>query len=379
VKGGHQTRLRVPSSARHKTRYPGVYFRLDAKGNRRYQIRYRDSNGRDIFKTVEGNEKDALRQRNQILERMHKGERVVRSNMTVKELGEEYLRTQTTHLKASTINHYGYVLDHWVFPRLGDKKIADVDVNVIADFVAEMGQELAPMTVRNCLKPLSRMFRYATRKGLMTGNPVMQLDSQERPRGLARKVQILAPEEIKKLLMVTQSGYRHRDKRGYLGQRLDGSYGLLFKMAIFTGLRKGELLALTWDDIDLLEGTVTVREGKTDAAAREVNMPAFLVQDLAAEMKTEGLVFEHQRRNVNRALSAALERAGIGHIRFHDLRHTFASALIGSGFSIDYVADQMGHASTATTHKVYSHLFDAKKRKAEAKAKMQELYEQIME
>jgi integrase len=373
---GTEIALQAP---RYKTRYAGVYYRLNAAGERRYQISYKDSNGKRVFKTVEGNEKDALAARNDVTLRMRKGERVVRSKMTVQELGEEYLRTQTSHLKESTISSYGYVLDHWVFPKLGHKKIADVDVNVIADFVAEMGQELAPMTVRNCLKPLSRMFRYAARRGLMTGNPVMQLDSQERPRGLARKVQILAPTEIKQLLAVTQKGYRHRDKRGYLGQRLDGSYGLLFKMAIFTGLRKGELLALTWDDVDLLEGTVTVREGKTDAAAREVNMPAFLVQDLAAEMRTEGLVFPFQKRNVNRALDSALERAGIGHIRFHDLRHTFASALIGSGFSIDYVADQMGHASTATTHKVYSHLFDAKKRKAEAKVRMQELYEQIME
>lgn len=363
---------------RHRTRYAGISYRILANGKRRYSIDYKDSTGKRVWKVVDGNERDAIRARADIQLRMSKGERIVRTRQTIEELAEDYLRTQTGHLRPSTLAHYEYVLDHWVIPRLGERKLSEIDVNTIADFVAEMRQTLAPWTVRNCLKPLTKMFQYAMRRGWLVVNPVQQLAPEERPKGVKRKVRVLDTEEIQRLLTVTRAGYRHRNKQGDLGQALDGSYGLLFKMAVFTGLRKGELLALTWEDVNLVEGTVTVRQGKTEAASREVNIPDFLVKDLAAEMKTEGPVFTFDKRNVNRSLDAALERAGLEHIRFHDLRHTFASSLIGQGLPIDYVADQMGHASTSTTHKVYSHLFDGKKRKIQAQEKMQSFYEEVM-
>jgi hypothetical protein len=178
----------------------------------RYSIDYKDSNGKRIFKTVEGNERDALRQRNQILERMNKGERVVRSNMTVKELGEEYLR-QTTRLKDSTITDYGYALDHWVYPRLGNMKVSSVTVNEIADFIAEMRQEFTANTIRNCLKPLAGMFRVAVRRGWVAQNPVHALDRQERPHGASKRMRILSSDEIKQLLAVSAEGYRHRNRK----------------------------------------------------------------------------------------------------------------------------------------------------------------------
>ena len=366
---------------RHKTRYPGVYYRLTASGERRYQISYPDSTGRRIFKTVEGNERDALRERNQILERMHRGEKVVRSRLTVQELGEDYLRSQSSSLKEGTKTDYGYALDHWVFPRLGTHRVAEVDVNTIADFVAEMGQLYSGSTVRNCLKPLSRMFAYATRRGWMAQNPVSQLDRSEMPKGSPRRMRILDTQEIQSLLGACTKGYRWQDSFGsYHTMSADSVYKTLFMAAIFAGLRRGELLALTWADVDLLQASVSVREGKTEASAREVAIPDFLVQALAtaALVNGEGRVFPFSERNVTRALTTALERAGIEHIRFHDLRHTFASILIGQGEDVTYVADQMGHASPATTLKLYSHLFDGAKRKEQARAKMQESFKEVV-
>ena len=362
---------------RFKTRYPSVYYRLDAKGNRRYQISYTDSNGKRVFKTVEGNEKDALAARNDVTSRMRKGERVVRSKMTVKELGEEYLR-QTTNLRESTFNTYSYSLDHWAYPRLGHLKVSSVTVNEVADFVADMRQEFTANTIRNCLKPLAGMFRLAVRRGYVAQNPVHALDRQERPQGSTKRMRILSSDEIKQLLAVSAEGYRHRNKAGHLGQRIDGAYGLLFTTAIFTGLRRGELLALDRSDVDLGASELHVRAGKTAAATRTVVLPDFLVQALAREMKTEGRVFPFSERNINRALDAALERAGLEHVRFHDLRHTFASILISMGCELTYIAQQIGHRSPATTLKVYAHLFDGHKRQEEAKVKMQETFKEVV-
>lgn len=364
-------------SPRYKTRYAGVYYRLNAKGERRYQISYKDSNGKRVFKTVEGNEKDALAARNDVTLRMRKGERVVRSKMTVKELGEEYLR-QTTHLKPGTLKDYGYAFDHWVVPRLGHLKVSSVTVDEIADFISELRQVHTANTIRNCLKPLAGMFRLAVRRGWVAQNPVHALDRQEKPSGAVRRMRILSSDEIKQLLAVSAEGYRHRNKNGHLGQRIDGAYGLLFTTAIFTGLRRGELLALDWSDVDLGRSEFHVRAGKTAAATRTVVLPGFLVQALARQMKTEGQVFPFTERNVGRALDAALERAGIEHIRFHDLRHTYASILISMDCQLTYIAQQIGHKSPATTLKVYAHLFDAQKRQEEARTKMQETFKEVV-
>jgi integrase len=379
MKGGHGIALQA---SRYKTRYPGVYFRLNAAGERRYQISYKDSNGKRVFKTVEGNEKDALAARNDVTLRMRKGERVVRSKMTVQELGEEYLR-QTTHLKPGTLKDYGYAFDHWVVPRLGHLKISSVTVDEIADFISELRQVHTANTIRNCLKPLAGMFRLAVRRGWAAQNPVHALDRQEKPSGAVRRMRILSSDEIKQLLAVSAEGYRHRNKNGHLGQRIDGAYGLLFTTAIFTGLRRGELLALDWSDVDLDRSELHVRAGKTAAATRTVVLPGFLVQALAKASlcranENSGKLFPFTERNVGRALDAALERAGIEHIRFHDLRHTFASILIGQGEDVTYVADQMGHASPSTTLKTYAKLFDPKNRRQAARDRMQETFKGVV-
>ena len=347
-------------SERHKTRYPGLYFRLNAKGERRYQISYIDSNKNRVFKTVEGNEKDALRERAKILERMHRGERVVRSRMTVKDLGEDWHRTQLGQLRESTKDSYGYALDRWVYPRIGSRQISQVDVNVIADLIAELNQTYSGATVRNCLKPLSRMFAYAKRRGWVSSNPVSELDRSEMPKGSPKRMRILDTEEINRLLKVKTV------------------YRTMFMTAIFAGLRRGELLALTWDDIDLANGIIRVREGKTEAAARDVRIPQFLTKALAEEMKTEGPVFPFKKRNVNRALEAALTRAKVEHARFHDLRHTFVSILISQGEDGAYIARQAGHRSPATTYGVYGHLLDRHKREDIAMKRMQESFEEVV-
>jgi len=361
----------------HKTRTPGISYRFLANGKRRYYINYEDSTGKRVWKAVPGNERDAQAALRDIKSKLSRGERVVNTRMTVKELGEHWHRTQTARLKEKTKRDYGYALDRWVYPRLGSKKIADVDVNTIADFVAEMNQTYSGSTVRNSLKPLSLMCQYAQRRGWISVNPVSQLTRSEMPKGSPRRMRILETDEIQRLLAVR-----------YGEEKKPSVYRLMFMTAIFAGLRKGELLNLTWADVDLAEAILRVApegHGKTPAATREVTLPDFLVQELAREDGLEGLVFPFQKDNVNRALETAREAAGIPkfdkrgqRLRFHDLRHTYVSIQISLGMDVTYIAQQAGHSSPATTLKVYSHLFDASKRKNEARGKMQKAFKGVI-
>ena len=164
-------------------------------------------------------------------------------------------------------------------------------------------------------------------------------------------------------------------------------YRLLLATALFTGLRLGELLGLTWADIDLKAGVIRVRkqlarEGnrvkpKTPRALRDVIlMPALahLLREhrLASPYsQDEEFVFASARgtpllpRNVERrglhvaAEGARLNGNGRPNLRFHDCRHTFASLLIAEGLNVVYVSHQLGHADPAITLRVYAHLFDA--------------------
>ena len=356
-------------SQRTSTKHEGVYYRLNAKGERRYQISYVDSTGRRVFKTVEGGLEDARRARAQVLERMHRGERVAPSKLTVAELADEYMDTQTSHLRESTRITYQGSIDAHIKPKLGHLKVSEVREGHIAEFVAGMRGTHAAWTIHGTLTPLSRMFEFAVkRKGLLSINPVKGLTKQEKPQGFNRPIRVLSTEEIGAVL-------RHAPEQ----------YRLLLETAIFTGLRVGELMRLRWVDIDWTSDQLTVTTSKTRAGERDVVLPDFLMQKLSnASLDLDGGEYVFTKANgepireraiARRALARALESAEITDpVRFHDLRHTFASILIGQGEDVTYVADQMGHSTPAITLTVYAKLFDPKRRRAEARTRMQEAF-----
>lgn len=150
---------------------------------------------------------------------------------------------------------------------------------------------------------------------------------------------------------------------------------------MLTGLRQSELLALRWHDVDFDDQLVRVRRAldrrgndvppKTQHAVRDVVLTPALV-DLLREHQDESRFHDpddyvfasrtgtplHWRNIARRALKPALAEAGIEPLRWHDLRHTYASLLIGGGANVVFTSRQLGHGSSDITLRVYSHLFD---------------------
>ncbi len=164
-------------------------------------------------------------------------------------------------------------------------------------------------------------------------------------------------------------------------------YRAALATAIFTGMRRGELLGLRWCDVNLQAGTIKVRyqldrrtqhlvQPKTANARRTIALPHFLTQLLAEHRlasphsRDADYVFCTARgtpmdaRNfVRRSLTSALKRAGLVNlgqtgVRFHDLRHTYASIMIAQGENVVYVSRQLGHSTPAITLSIYAHLID---------------------
>ena len=233
-------------------------------------------------------------------------------------------------------------------------------------------------TVANALTPLREMLGHAVEWGYTTTNSAAGV---RRPRAVQR--------EASERMQALQAGEIHR-----LLEHAWPAYRTLFLTAVTTGMRRGELLAVRWGDVDWHSRRIWVRrtvtnngnfqEPKTRGSVRAIAMPQTLVNALrlhlmASEYSGEDdLIFPNGKGRpqdgqnlVRREFKPALRRAGLAQIRFHDLRHTFASLLIAQGEHPKYISEQLGHASVQITLDRYGHLMpqsygDASERLEEA-------------
>lgn len=363
----------MASVARVKTRHRGVYTRGEGR-NKRYIVWYTDSNGDGRTETLPmgSTEKDALARQAELRGKRSRGERVVPTSLSLGEWLDEWLVEQEHRLQPSTLVSYRDGVRR-LKEHVGRRKLREVDVDVVARLVSELQKKgYKAWTIRGTLTPLSRAMQTAQRRGFVSSNPVRELDKSERPKGDQRKMRILSSEEIAVLLPAVSDGYRP-----------------LITALLFTGMRIGEALALEWSDVDFDGGLVRVRGGKTENAARSIVMIPSLARVLRAHQmasgRRDGLVFatalgtKQLPGNVlKRGLKKALERAGLEPLTLHELRHTFASILIGQGFDVTFVADQLGHADPSITLRVYAKLYDPSARREEARERLQETFGQVV-
>lgn len=313
--------------------------------------------------------------------------------MTVGQLLDRWLQSSKSKTGTRTFEERERVVRTHLRPRLGGPKLAKLTPLHVEGLYADMGSAgVGASTIRRAADMLGAALSHARNLKLIPFNPASAVSKPKEP---AREMLFLTPEQVKILLEAAR------------GQRC---YPLLV-LALATGCRQGELLALTWDDIDLQKGTLTVRrslaqtdqgfevkEPKTAASRRTLALPEFavgvLTQHKAAMMKaglltapvfctrTGGYLL---RRNVLRALRAVIRRTNTppgkinkggrpkkgatprpkesfellklipAKLRFHDLRHTVASILLSQGQSVRAVSQRLGHSNPALTLRVYAH------------------------
>ena len=361
---------------RHKTRYPGIYYRLvdEAKpdGPRRYIVWYSDATGEHTQTLPEGATlEDARLLKGQLENRRADGEQILRSRMTVSELLDQYLDNRRASLAENTIE--GHEAGIKVLKKaFGDTRVTELAPSTIARLIMLMQKNgKKASSIRRTLAPLSGAYRMAVRDGLVSSSPVVKLLPHEKPQGEQRKMRCLSRGEITSLLASTRSQN---------GKEENLLWKTLFSTLCFTGLRISEALALTWDDIT--EEGVVVRSGKTAAAERTVMLIPSVRRLLTALKLSQApgvqFVFATQegapvgRRNALTALHATCKRAELPKYTLHELRHTFASILIDQRELPTLVAKQMGHADPGITMKVYAHLFEEQASVEQARDRLQE-------
>ncbi|MCW2608732.1 MAG: integrase family protein [Frankiales bacterium] len=258
--------------------------------------------------------------------------------------------------------------------------------DVEALLLAKRDDGKASSTVRAIYTVLRTVLDIAVRDGLVAKNVAAQV---KRPQVERTEARYLVPNDVRRLLEVVAE------------DRLRA----LFVLLLGTALRRGEALALRWDDIDLdgsvlrvrgtlgrVGGVLVITDPKTDKSRRTVPLPPAVVLELrghkvrqaeerlraGSEWRDGGLVFPSRfgtpldPRNALRSLAGAATRAGLTGVGLHTLRHSAASAYIASGVHMKVVQELLGHSSYAITADVYAHV--AVSQQQEAAARLSETF-----
>jgi integrase len=366
----------------------GIYL----QPNGRYAVCCRRA-GRLRFRTVGSDLGEARRERAALIAAVQRGVVPVSPRLRFDTVACWWLERFEAKVAAGdrrprTLEAHRYQLDGHLLPAFAARRVASITVDDVADLLLALrGEGCSAKTSAGALATLQSIMRYARRHGWIPADPVDQLEPDEHPRAARRRQRVLGRDEIERLLQACSP----RDR-------------LMIATVLYTGLRISEMLGLTWDDIDFAGGVIHVRAQlsrahrgapahrvppKTNASIRDVPLVAQLARLLAAHKQATSFkahndwVFAtangtpHGHRNVTRrglqraARLAGVDSNGCPPLRFHDLRHTFASHLIlDLRLDVAQVSRMLGHARVTITLDVYTHLFDNARHAREIRALM---------
>ncbi len=332
----------------------------------RYVVDCYDQNGKRYRKTllIGTNKDEAKKLLREIEDKIERRTFVTdKKTKTFQEVAKQWLEYKKTRCRETTWEMYGsHLRNH--FDELDYRKINLITIATIEKFItSRQSGDMSLGSLRKILVTLNQIMSYAVRHRLIDFNPVRDV---ERPKAIGKpdesvEMKVLTPEQIRDLL----------------DAEADLKYKTIFLVAIMTGMRQGEILGLKWSDIALEKKQIHVQRTfnhgrffapKTKGSIRKVDLSPALVRELAkwklaSERNDLNLVFPSKvgtpmecQKLMIRHFIPALKRAGAPRIRFHDLRHTYASLMIAQGENIKYIQNQLGHSSPTVTLNVYAHL-----------------------
>lgn len=338
----------------------------------------RDNNGKRKYfnETFKGKKKDAGNFEMKKKTEMNAGISIEHSKVTVDEYLEKWLEISAKpRLKERTHGDYKEYLKRYVSPNIGKMKLSKLKpLDVQAVYTWMIGKGFAPRTIQYTHSILSSALKQAVKWQILSYNPASLTD---RPQNHRKEMKVLSPEEAKQFLEAAK----------------EDRWGIIFSLAISTGMRPEKYLGLRWKNIDLKNGLATIErvlvdkrvgggwtleEPKTSQSRRTIPLPNAVSQELVAHRREQleerlkfgqayqkfDFVFATElgtpilRSNLTRRhFKPILKKAELPEdIRLYDLRHTCATLLLAAGENPKVVSERLGHASIVLTLDTYSHV-----------------------
>ena len=324
------------------------------------------------FETIHGRKSDAQKRLNELLVNLEKGIYTPPGRLTVAEHLRNWLEGYVkTNCSQRTLDGYQSIIETHLVPALGQIQLKHLHPQAIQSYYGKAVEKLSPRTVAKHHRLLSQALKYAVRQGYLARNPCQLVDA---PSWKGKAMRTLTPSEVEVLFENAQDNYYP-----------------VYYTAVSTGLRQAELLGLRWRDIDLdmlsisvsqvlykRRGICKFTEPKTTHSRRRVAMTPKLAlflreyrtereaiyRELGTELTLDSLVFAYADGKpldpgiVSHDFARLAKQAGLNGVRFHDLRHTFASLMLLRGAKPKVISEALGHSSVAFTMDVYSHIIE---------------------
>lgn len=279
---------------------------------------------------------------------------------------EVYFEDKGNRLKERSIMTKRTLIETKILPYFGDKQMNEITaVDIIKWQNTLLNQEYKPTYLRMIQNQLTALFNHAERFYDLKNNPCKKVDKMGRSN--AKELNFWTKEEYE----IFMQGFTEEEEM----------YRIIFLMLFWLGCRVGELLALTSEDIDFENGTVSIsktyfRRNKTDyvtspkteSSNRKITIPQFLQVEMKHfidrqyGLTPEGRIFPITDRAIQKKMKQKMELAKLKPIRVHDLRHSHIALLIEKGMQPLVIAQRVGHDSVNTTMNIYGHLYPNKQK-----------------
>jgi len=346
-----------------------------------YTGRGPDGRRKRHFETIRGRKTDAQRRLTELLASLDKGVYTPPGKLTLADLLNQFLQGYAkAKCSQRTQDGYRMIAERHLIPALGSTLLRQLTPQTIQAYYGKACGQLSPRTVHKHHRLLKEALKYGVKQGYLGRNPCDLVDP---PSWKPKKMRTLTPDESRALLEAAT----------------DNQFYPVIYTAISSGLRQAELLGLRWRDIDLDSRSISVcqvlfkhrgicefKEPKTEHSKRRVSMTPKLADylreykadreslalHLGRLLKPDDLVFSNPDGRpidpsvLSHNFARIVKKAGLKNVRFHDLRHTFASLALLKGAKPKVISEALGHSSVAFTMDTYSHIIEGMQSEAMA-------------